>query len=149
MPCKKCRERVKDWNGSDPKCAFESGVFDTDNWNCATMNALREIADRDESRILYNEDERAYLMRGVWADEEGRGCDYVVLTWYKSRGCTTWAMSFFDQEPPQPLTLKEAEAILAQHEVTAKSGVLWRNGRMLSCSEADIEARARAFLGDA
>ena len=47
MICTECLIRGKDWEGSDPKCAFDNDekLFSTDNWNCATMNKLRERAD--------------------------------------------------------------------------------------------------------
>ena len=28
------------------KCAFSNGIFSSDNWNCATMNKLRELAKK-------------------------------------------------------------------------------------------------------
>jgi len=44
--CPRCQERVKDWEGDDPKCGFdENGNFLENNWNCATLNALREQTD--------------------------------------------------------------------------------------------------------
>jgi len=39
---------VKDWEGDDPKCGFdENGNFLEHNWNCATLNALRERAEKN------------------------------------------------------------------------------------------------------
>src|SRR5690554_8122300 len=37
MICTECLIRGKDWEGSDPKCAFDNDekLFSTDNWNCA------------------------------------------------------------------------------------------------------------------
>jgi len=51
MACRLCEQRGKTWEGSDPKCAFESYGFSHDNWNCATMNRLREIAKRYSEKI--------------------------------------------------------------------------------------------------
>jgi len=46
MACRMCRERGKRWAGDEPRCAFENGVFSGDNWNCGTMNVLRERAEQ-------------------------------------------------------------------------------------------------------
>ena len=47
MPeCPLCKKRGKTWEGDDPVCALKNGKFSDDNWNCATMNKLREIAIR-------------------------------------------------------------------------------------------------------
>ncbi len=48
--CPRCSTRVKDWSGDDPKCGFDkNGNFLEHNWNCATLNALREM-DEDGIR---------------------------------------------------------------------------------------------------
>ena len=77
--CPRCKERGQTWSGDAPKCGFdENGNFLESNWNCATMNALRELAE--ETR--------------VWCDDTNMGivarCDvgHGVLIWYKSRGNT-------------------------------------------------------------
>ena len=48
MTCKRCKERVKGWKGDDPTCCFETGVFHSEGWNCATMNELRDLAETPE-----------------------------------------------------------------------------------------------------
>lgn len=104
MSCKLCKERGKTWEGSDPKCAFETGVFNQDNWNCATMNRLREIA-RAKGLTYINESESL----GVIPFEDG----YIILTWYKDRGRIGNTVIMCDSEPIKPLTEKIAiEAIL-------------------------------------
>jgi hypothetical protein len=107
--CKRCIERGKTWNGGDPKCAFESGVFDTDNWMCATMNALRDKAE--DNRVYNNEQSGALL-----PDGEG---SYIVLSWYKNRGRTEGAW-VFDESDIEPLTLENAEALLDGKEMTTE-----------------------------
>jgi len=76
--CPRCSTRVKDWNGDDPKCGFdENGNFLERNWNCATLNTLRDMEGED-----------------VWCDDNYMKivcrCDvgHGVLSWYKHRGET-------------------------------------------------------------
>jgi len=113
--CRLCVERGgRTWEGSDPNCAFTSGEFDDDNWNCATLNALRTIAEGDdwpepaewgEQRgALWSNDERAALIA-----HEG---EFVVLGWYKHRGRTQIALLISD-DGYRTLTLADAERFLA------------------------------------
>lgn len=107
MTCKRCIERGKPSNfGSDPKCAFESGVFSSDNWQCATMNALRQKCIHD-ARI--DDESIGYIHIPDSVDVHGF---YLVLTWYKSRGQTGNALIMGDDYPAIPLTLEVAEQIL-------------------------------------
>jgi len=106
--CRRCRERGKNWGGDDPRCAFESGVFNQDNWNCATANALRELADWS-----WRDDDSAGSIGIVRVPENDVFAGYIVMTWYKSRGCTAQMWVMWDDEPPHPLSLNEAEAALS------------------------------------
>ena len=45
MNCKPCEKRGQTWPGSPPKCAFQGEFFSADNWNCATMNLLRDAIE--------------------------------------------------------------------------------------------------------
>jgi hypothetical protein len=103
--CKRCRERGKTWEGANPKCAFPSGVFRSDNWNCATMNELRELAD---SAAAWSEDQHAALL--PWEGE------FIVLGWYKHRGRTEVARVISTSATLRTLTLRKAEAFLAWSE---------------------------------
>jgi aryl-alcohol dehydrogenase-like predicted oxidoreductase len=77
--CPRCQERVKDWSGDNPKCGFdEEGNFLETNWNCATLNALREIAE--ETRVWCDDSNMAIIARS----DVGHG----ILSWYKNRGAT-------------------------------------------------------------
>jgi hypothetical protein len=60
------------------QCAFLRGTFSDDNWNCATMNALRALADCAENQ---NE------ILGVVHCAAG----YVVMAWCGNRGRTAVA----------------------------------------------------------
>ena len=77
--CPRCKDRGQTWTGSPPSCGFTArGYFRSDNWNCATLNELRE---RSKRRHVYgNEDNAVLLPRGN--GEAG----FVVLCWYKRRG---------------------------------------------------------------
>lgn len=111
MACRLCTERGKTWSGDDPRCAFETGIFDTNNWNCATMSRLRDI-----SRQLHTEtrDDMACASIGYvplsndYADGD-MDAGYIVMTWYKDRGRTGQALIMWDDNEPRPLTLREAE----------------------------------------
>jgi len=102
MACPRCNERIKDWDGADPDCGFPHGTFTPGNWNCATLNALRDLAD--ESRVWCDDNSAAVLPAG-----DG----FVLLRWYKNRGCTEDARWLdFGNDDPERLTLEQAEACL-------------------------------------
>ena len=115
MPCELCKERGKTWEGSDPRCAFETGKFSTNNWNCATANALREICSdewgekKSDTAWGFRDDMSAASFGVIWVGEgqEEEGF-YIAMTWYKSRGRLGWAYRMCDDDRPRPLTLKEA-----------------------------------------
>ncbi len=100
--CPMCQQRGKNWSGSDPVCAFKTGIFSTDNWNCATVNELRDIATR---RGVCDRRDMDSASIGVVPIEEG----YIVMTWYKERGRTGNALVMWDDEKERPLTLQDAE----------------------------------------
>lgn len=100
MPCKRCVARGKPWAGEDPKCAFPDGLFTTYNWNCATMNTLR---NRAEAFRATSDDQSAGLVPAAGA--------FVVLYWYKNRGRTEIA-GMIDEHGWRSLTLQVAEEVL-------------------------------------
>jgi hypothetical protein len=78
--CPRCKEREQTWEGDAPKCGFdESGNFLEHNWNCATLNALREIA---EPNAVWNDNQQNVSV--IQRFDVGHG----ILSWYKSRGQT-------------------------------------------------------------
>ena len=86
-----------------PKCGFlANGTFTAANWNCATLNALRAVAER-----VYGVDESIGVVR--CPDLFG---GFVVLTWYKDRGATSNAVWMGDSPITLPLTLDIADAAL-------------------------------------
>lgn len=102
IQCDACRLRGKTWPGDNPRCAFDAaGKFTKDNWNCATLNVLRTFA---LSRGLAHRRGDSGFASIPVLDESGT---VIVLTWYKSRGCTTDAMIACDGF--EPLHLSTAE----------------------------------------
>ncbi len=107
--CKLCQERGKTWKGDDPKCAFKKGIFDSDNWNCATMNAIRDFADELNTVVISPHDQRAAL---ISFDD----FSFLICGWYKNRGRTEVAARLFVTDLA-PLTLEHAEWFLKKHGV--------------------------------
>ena len=102
MACKACNERSKTWNGDDPKCGFETDTFSSENWNCASIGRLRELADE---RSVYNEDQYCSII------PIPDSCEFIVLCWYKRRGRTESAIVMSDSGA-SPLTIDVVEAVL-------------------------------------
>ncbi len=117
--CRLCKERGKTWSGSDPVCAFPDGTFSNDNWNCATMNRLRMIAD-DINRTMRDDNSCGSIgyvsMDADYApdDYDGYG-GYIVMMWYKDRGRTGNAVFMTDDET-KPLTIQHAEIAIETYE---------------------------------
>lgn len=115
MVCKLCIERGKTWEGDDPKCAFESKVFSSDNWNCATMNKLRAISEEYERS--WRDDLSCGSIGYVPMDNDFAPDDfdtyggYIVMMWYKERGRTGNAVFMTDGETI-PLTIRHAEVAI-------------------------------------
>lgn len=117
--CKLCQEKYKNGRpehfGSNPACAFPDGVFTSSNWQCATANALRSFAyeafdKQDWGKFCTRcDDESIGILWIPDTDNENlRGFFYIVMTYYKDRGCTSSLHFALDGEV-RPLTLKEAE----------------------------------------
>lgn len=111
MKCIHCIEKEKTWSKwNDPiECAFESGVFSENNWNCWTMDILRDMAQKNE---VYNDDMYAWLIAYEFIDYEKSNeywevslIWYLYLEWYKQRGKTDRCINM---ETLQPLTLELA-----------------------------------------
>jgi hypothetical protein len=105
MACRRCQERGKTWEGSDPSCSFPDGVFSSKGWNCATAGELRDLVRQDEedSLSVYSDDCNAALL--PWE------ASFILLSWYKHRGRTDGAWLVSSGEIT-PLTLEQAEGFL-------------------------------------
>ena len=112
MACKMCRERGQNWPGDAPKCAFEGELFDSGNWMCATLNALREAffweehpsVDRRWSMDQYYFTIDLSKMYEDISGEEDPPVKALALwmSWYKRRGRVE-AMWLLDEHGPPVL----------------------------------------------
>jgi len=101
--CPACKKRGKTWMGEDPDCAFMTGEFDPDNWNCATMNALRSLEEIPQARRWCCDDQSLLVF-----PLEG---EFIILSWYKNRGRTDGAWMLYS-DLIEPLSLEAAERFL-------------------------------------
>ena len=106
--CKLCIERGKTWDGSDPKCAFITGIFDGSGWNCATANAIRDIIEEQELAVY--QDDQYYASIPISNIIDGEECLWV--SWYKNRGRTEamWLLNHYSK-PREPRE-EEVELII-------------------------------------
>lgn len=108
--CPLCKKRGKTWDGDDPECAFTHYRFSFINWNCATMNRLREIAG--QLGLKWRDD----LAGGSFGAVPFEGEDYqgyIVMTWYKGRGAVSNAILMCDDGPAIELNMTMAlEAVM-------------------------------------
>lgn len=110
--CPRCAERGQTWNGDKPIC-----VLSGDNWNCATLNAIRDIIDRNTTgRVDYQFcDNQKYATVRIDDCEQPNG-DRIGLalwvTWYKSRGRTDGLWILSNDTPPRAPTMEELNIII-------------------------------------
>lgn len=103
--CSLCNEIPKSWKGDDRKCAFPDGSdFSSDNWNCATMNALRDSLADDVWA-------RDGVHAGVIAAPDSADETHVVISMYKNRGNVQNAFALDGDGKFLPLRAELAEAM--------------------------------------
>ena len=111
--CDLCQERGKDWKGDDPQCAFLHGrSFSNQNWRCATMGVFRSACA--ESAVCCSVEQSVGVVaipESVSDDEHEFHPTHLVLSWYKSRGCTDGAIVLDSNGNAYPLTASLAEKI--------------------------------------
>lgn len=113
--CQDCKDREKDWEGSDPVCAFQRGEFDGDNWNCALANRVRSLC----TDYTWAEDEYYCCLPilGVCAEDAFVNVPLCLfVNWYKNRGRTQAMWLMFDDEPPRVPSTTEVVAIVECYE---------------------------------
>lgn len=122
--CKLCAERGKTWMGSDPRCAFLTGRFSRKNWNCATLNELRDFSYEGQelpSWIAYQYcDDMKYATIAVDDCDGLDGALALWLCWYKSRGATDNLLLLFSDAPARPPTEAETLAVIGFLKARAK-----------------------------
>lgn len=119
MKCKLCQEfykkhplnkeglhRIEGGSYMEPiKCAFETKRFKADNWNCQTINELREISEK-ENLYVWNND------NSLWITTISNG-NFIFLLGYKQRGNVEKAF-IIEKGMIKPLTLKVAEKAIKE-----------------------------------
>ena len=112
--CKYCKTIPKSWNGAERKCAFENGTFSKDNWNCASMGFLRQLAE-EKGNIQYGDDISCAMLRVPEVNCSNDG--FCIQSWYKNRGRTSNAI-FVSDDIEQPLKFVQVEEILKHYGIT-------------------------------
>lgn len=109
MACRLCLADPHPANFGQPRqCAFyERGGFRSDNWRCATLDALR-------SRLLWSfcDDSSIGIVRIPETNDKPEG--FLVMTWHKMRGCVESAVVMGDYPGTRGFRIDVAELILAQ-----------------------------------
>jgi len=113
MVCQLCKEfcekyppkdgfhDISEFEGMEEiKCAFTSNLFSSDNWNCMTLNALRDISYKDGF-----ENDQSYTVLKL-KDE------LLFLFFYKNRGKTDSVLLINSHGGIDGLTLDKAQEIL-------------------------------------
>ena len=100
--CKECFVRGKTWKGYDPICAFDEkgNLTDKGNWNCATLNDLREaILDVSDNfpYFVFDENFNDFNITITYKRYEDSHRAMIIfdgtplyMAWYKSRGSTEY-----------------------------------------------------------
>ena len=114
MKCQACQSQVKDWQGSDSIC-FLSG----DNWNCETLNMLRDLVYEGqklppEINYQYCEDMK-YATVNVSHIDDLDGALALWVCWYKNRGRTDNYLLLFSVQPAKAPTEKEILKIVVYY----------------------------------
>lgn len=94
------------------KCAFSNGIFSSDNWNCATMNKLREIVKK--AGLFWRDDDMGSI--GILPIDLDEFVGFLVMLWYKERGQVEQAILLSLENPPALLTLDLAIKIIESYE---------------------------------
>ena len=98
-------------------CAFKTGIFSSNNWNCATMNKLRNIAKKLD--LHYRNDDIGSI--GIVPVDIDEFNGFLILIWYKDRGQTEQAILLSGEQPPAMLTIDIATKIIKYWEKKLKS----------------------------
>lgn len=124
--CQMCLERGgKTWAGSDPTCAFEDGAsFSRDNWNCATVNAIRDICYEGQRQLQrgvdyqYCDDQKyaTINIHDILTDDETINLgDALWVSWYKNRGRTDEMWMLGGGDPPRLPTEQDCRIIIRKY----------------------------------
>jgi len=117
--CSMCQERGVNWNLSNYVCAFSTNDF-TNNWNCATLDAIRKIAINVEN---YNNQKYAIInISEVTLDDKPIGlCLY--FSWYKQSGTLDSVYILDRKKSPRNPTEEELLDIIKYYEIKKLQGI--------------------------
>lgn len=102
MPCRLCVADPHPKEFKTPrKCAFESEFFNSDNWNCATLNLLRAGKDNES----YSADQTLKVIP--------HSGTFLLLGFYKGRGRTE-VVAVLDEQVIGSASLHVCETIIAK-----------------------------------
>ena len=106
--CKYCLEKEKTWDkwNSPIECAFEKWFFSENNWNCWSMDFLRE---KVEDNSVYNEDTYAWIIPYNIQNKDNEDIWFIYLEWYKSRWRTDKCI---DMETQKPIKLEKVYKVI-------------------------------------
>jgi hypothetical protein len=96
--------------GSPVKCAFVDGRFTSNNWSCMTMSILRSMAY--ENGHVARDDMNSGSIAVFNIPENDAVCGYLVMSYYKDRGCTGMAVIMNDDSEPTRITERQADLII-------------------------------------
>jgi hypothetical protein len=120
MLCAACKERGQTWTGDSPRCGFSAGEFG-ENWNCATVNMIRDICYEGQELPGYVDyqycDDQKYATICVDAVKGIEDCPLALwVSWYKNRGGTDAMWLLFEKKPPRRPTAAECLLIVDWHK---------------------------------
>ena len=142
--CPLCLERSKTWKGSNPKCAYPEDhrhSMREGNWNCATLNKLRQLCDPFSDENLARRITLNTVIRGgdlsigiLWVPESPtRYGDsftepeqaptydfFIIMQWYENRGKVSKAFCVDHATDSRPLTFARAMAAIRRYEAAKR-----------------------------
>jgi hypothetical protein len=120
MKCAACQVMVKDWNGDDPTCSFRGGSFNSEGWNCATSDLIRELVYEGQNPMpagvdyQYCDDMKYTTVNVSHLDIDGAMALWVA--WYKSRGRTDAMWLLYSDQSPRAPTAEECVRIVEAYK---------------------------------
>lgn len=140
MKCMACRQydlkKSPDDDAVKTTCAFEKASFNSDNWNCKTVDLVRDYFgeygdDCGLSAVYRWREDQSIGMLDIpdidWEPESDRDGAPLSLwvTWYKRRGRTEQMWLMYDDAPPrqptEPEILMIMEAVKSRDEWNKKN----------------------------
>lgn len=122
--CPACKDAVKYWNGSDPKCGFVNKSFSSDNFMCQTAITLRVLckfyvlSGIHKIPLIDSDDEYIYSISLTQIEHFFDAEHYpmvMLISWYKVRGRIRDITIISECAPPRPATEEECFRVLEHY----------------------------------